>query len=261
VTHCTLHSFLPKMADSTSASQLTSSGVTAPGSSDAKKDSDLQSSIDASNTEAADSQLNGQPAGSSSTTINGTADHPMNESNPSDTQSAGTVGETRIPAKKDVTLKEFISKMDEHAPIIPDAVTNYYFTLAGLPPPPETPLPLARLLSLATQKFVADIAADAYQYARIRAATSSGPIAGMPGMPAPGGGPPGQGGAGGAPGAAGAAGGKDDKGKHNNLGGPRSGFGIVGQSSSTGRTVLTMEDLGMAVGEYGVNVKRGEFYR
>jgi transcription initiation factor TFIID subunit 10 len=25
--------------------------------------------------------------------------------------------------------------------------------------------------------------------------------------------------------------------------------------------VLTMEDLGMAVGEYGVNVKRGEFYR
>jgi transcription initiation factor TFIID subunit 10 len=25
--------------------------------------------------------------------------------------------------------------------------------------------------------------------------------------------------------------------------------------------VLTMEDLGMAVGEYGVSVKRGEFYR
>jgi transcription initiation factor TFIID subunit 10 len=25
--------------------------------------------------------------------------------------------------------------------------------------------------------------------------------------------------------------------------------------------VLTMEDLGMAVGEYGVNVRRGEFYR
>jgi transcription initiation factor TFIID subunit 10 len=24
---------------------------------------------------------------------------------------------------------------------------------------------------------------------------------------------------------------------------------------------LTMEDLGMAVGEYGVNVKRSEFYR
>jgi transcription initiation factor TFIID subunit 10 len=25
--------------------------------------------------------------------------------------------------------------------------------------------------------------------------------------------------------------------------------------------VLTMEDLGMAVGEYGINVRRGEFYR
>lgn len=31
--------------------------------------------------------------------------------------------------------------------------------------------------------------------------------------------------------------------------------------SGQGRTVLTMEDLGMAVGEYGVNVRRGEFYR
>ncbi|KAI4165600.1 MAG: hypothetical protein LQ348_007826, partial [Seirophora lacunosa] len=28
-----------------------------------------------------------------------------------------------------------------------------------------------------------------------------------------------------------------------------------------GRAVLTMEDLGCAVGEYGVNVKRAEFYR
>lgn len=28
-----------------------------------------------------------------------------------------------------------------------------------------------------------------------------------------------------------------------------------------GRTVLTMEDLGCAVAEYGVDVRRGEFYR
>ena len=38
------------------------------------------------------------------------------------------------------------------------------------------------------------------------------------------------------------------------------GFG-GGAGGGQGRTVLTMEDLGMAVGEYGVNVKRGEFYR
>lgn len=46
------------------------------------------------------------------------------------------------------------------------------------------------------------------------------------------------------------------------LGVQRSGFGGGGQGGSgQGRTVLTMEDLGMAVGEYGINVKRGEFYR
>lgn len=141
---------------------------------------------------------------------------------------------------------------------IPDAVTNYYLTVAGLPPPPETSPHLARLLALATQKFVADIAADAYQYSRIRSTTttSNNPLSGL-------------GGAAGfcVAGAGGNAGddakqkGKDAA-KNAQLGGPRAGFGGGGGGqASGGRTVLTMEDLGMAVGEYGVNVKRGEFYR
>jgi len=161
--------------------------------------------------------------------------------------------EAKIPSKKDATLREFLGKMDDHAPIIPDAVINYYLTLAGLPPPPATPLPLARLLALATQKFIADVAADAYQYSRIRAnnTSSSNPV--MAGMPAP---------LPGAPGAekAGAAD-KGDKGKNANLGTQRPGFGGGGTGATAGRTVLTMEDLGMAVGEFGVNVRRGEFYR
>lgn len=50
--------------------------------------------------------------------------------------------------------------------------------------------------------------------------------------------------------------------KNKNLGVQRPGFGGGGQGGGgQGRTVLTMEDLGMAVGEYGVNVKRSEFYR
>ena len=67
----------------------------------------------------------------------------------------------------------------------------------------------------------------------------------------------------GAAGAAGAQGGKEGgpAGKGMNLGVQRPGYGGGGQGGSQGRTVLTMEDLGMAVGEYGVNVKRGEFYR
>ncbi|KAK7720417.1 Transcription initiation factor TFIID subunit 10 [Botryosphaeria dothidea] len=206
---------------------------------------------------------------------------------------APPASELRIPTKKDASLREFLSKMDDYAPIysqpvpqkhhtpnnnvaantapstssvqIPDAVTNYYLTLAGLPPPPQTPPHLARLLALATQKFIADIAADAYQYSRIRSSntTSNNPMGGLGGAAGFGmmGAPGAPGATAGASGAGGAAAGGKDQGKGVNLGVQRPGYGGGGQGGSQGRTVLTMEDLGMAVGEYGVNVKRGEFYR
>lgn len=137
-------------------------------------------------------------------------------------------------------------------------------TKAGLPPPPQTDPRLARLLALATQKFIADVAADAYQYSRIRASNTNtnnpmGNLGAAAGFPIPGQ----QGG--GQPGGASGSGGKDQsKGSaaaNAALGIQRSGYGGGGQGGSQNRTVLTMEDLGMAVGEYGVNVKRGEFYR
>lgn len=69
-------------------------------------------------------------------------------------------------------------------------------------------------------------------------------------------------GASGIPGAGGAVAGEKEAGKRGGaLGIQRPGYGGGGQGGGQGRTVLTMEDLGMAVGEYGVNVKRGEFYR
>jgi len=150
---------------------------------------------------------------------------------------------------------------------IPDAVTAHYLTLAGLPPPGhgpnQTPPHLARLLSLAAQKFIADIAADSYQYARIRASNSSSASNPMGSLNAASGLVPGAGaGAGAAGGGTGVSGesGKGKAGTH--LGIQRPGFGGGGSGGSgQGRTVLTMEDLGMAVGEYGVSVKRGEFYR
>ncbi|KAK5117248.1 hypothetical protein LTR62_005865 [Meristemomyces frigidus] len=163
------------------------------------------------------------------------------------------IPEPRIAQKKDATLREFLSKMDDYAPIIPDAVTDHYLTLAGLPPPPQTDRRLARLLALATQKFIADIAADAYQYSRIRSTntTSNNPLTGL-------GGAAGFGTLGGEGDGKGAK--KEGKGGAP-IGGPRAGFGGGGAGAQQGRTVLTMEDLGMAVGEYGVNVRRGEFYR
>ncbi len=143
---------------------------------------------------------------------------------------------------------------------IPDAVTAHYLTLAGLPPPSPsdptgaatntTPLPLARLLALATQKFIADVAADAYQYSRTRTghSASTNPMSAFA---------PGQ------PGVGGAAGGATKGGQtQTSLGVQKAGFGGGGTGGSgQGKAVLTMEDLGMAVQEYGINVKRGEFYR
>ncbi|WPH04516.1 Transcription initiation factor TFIID subunit 10 [Acrodontium crateriforme] len=179
-------------------------------------------------------------------------------SKPADFVLPPTAIEPRIPQKKDTSLRAFLPKLDDHAPLIPDAVTDYYLTLAGLPPPPQTDRRLARLLALATQKFVADIAADAYQYSRIRSTntTSNNPHAGLGGAAGFG-----LGGAGGADGGAEGAKAKKTDGKSAPLGGPRAGYGGGGTGGAQGRTVLTMEDLGMAVGEYGVNVKRGEFYR
>ena len=127
-------------------------------------------------------------------------------------------------------------------------------TRAGLPPPPQTDPRLARLLALATQKFIADVAADAYQYSRIRASNTSannpmGNLGAAAGIPIPG------------QGVGGGGGGAKDQGRGAPLGIQRAGYGGGGQGGSANRTVLTMEDLGMAVGEYGVNVKRSEFYR
>lgn len=126
-------------------------------------------------------------------------------------------------------------------------------TKAGLPPPPQTDPRLARLLALATQKFVADIAADAYQYSRVRASNSGGGNNPMGNLGAAAGFP--------MPGQPNAPANAKDQGRGGALGIQRPGFGGGGQGGSQNRTVLTMEDLGMAVGEYGVNVKRGEFYR
>jgi len=127
-------------------------------------------------------------------------------------------------------------KRDAHAQTqIPDAVADYYLSLAGVQ---TSDVHMKRLLALATQKFIADIAADAYQHSRVRQNASNHAH-----------------GAGAASGAA--AGG---------AGGPsrptaRPGFGGGGSGGTAGRTVLTLEDIGNAVAEYGGNTKRPEFYR
>ncbi|BFZ58984.1 hypothetical protein PYCC9005_006052 [Savitreella phatthalungensis] len=73
------------------------------------------------------------------------------------------------------SLREFLQIMDEFAPIIPDAVTDYYLHAAGFE---SDDLRVKRLLALAAQKFVADIAQDAYQISKVRATNPSAATAG-----------------------------------------------------------------------------------
>lgn len=133
--------------------------------------------------------------------------------------------------RKDKSLKEFLNSMDEYAPIIPDAVTDYYLAKAGFETSDRR---IKRLLALATQKFVSDLASDAYQYSRIRSASSvsssSNPQARARALMAA-------------------------------NANPGQGTGSTVPSSNQGKLVLTMEDLGNALSEYGLNIKRPDFYR
>ncbi|EIE81043.1 hypothetical protein RO3G_05748 [Rhizopus delemar RA 99-880] len=122
---------------------------------------------------------------------------------PSSSSSAPTPRpEIQATANREKTMAEFLSLMDNYAPIIPDAVTDYYLSKSGFD---CDDVRIKRLLALATQKFIADIATDAFQHCKVR----------------------------------------------------QSGNRKTGKER---KTVLTMEDLSPALAEYGVNVKKPEYY-
>ncbi|EIW79262.1 transcription initiation factor IID TAF10 subunit [Coniophora puteana RWD-64-598 SS2] len=116
-------------------------------------------------------------------------------------------------ARKDRTLAEFLVMLDDYEPLIPNEVTDYYLQRVGFE---CEDVRLKRLVSLAAQKFVSDIAADAYQHARIRTNAAGGRTRG-----------------------------------------PLTGPSSVKDKT---RTTLTMEDLSAALGEYGINSRKPEFY-
>lgn len=117
-------------------------------------------------------------------------------------------------ARKDRTLAEFMLMLDEYEPLIPAEVTDYYLQQVGFE---CHDVRLKRLISLASQKFVADIAADAFQHARIRTNAAPSRL-------------------------------------------KATGFAGTSARNDRTRTVLTMDDLSSALSEYGIKVKKPEFY-
>ncbi|AMD19007.1 HBR106Wp [Eremothecium sinecaudum] len=138
--------------------------------------------------------------------------------------------------RKDKTISEILDLMVDNPPIIPDAVIDYYLTKDGFE---CTDVRVKRLLALATQKFVSDIASDAYEYSRIRSSiavhnSNNGQARARQLM----------------------------------LGQQQPGTQQISQQqhqqnekTNANKVTLTVNDLSSAVAEYGLNISRPDFYR
>lgn len=195
-------------------------------------------------------------------------DEEFNDAEPTQTNGSSTdaaaaaaaiIPELPELSRKDKTLAEVLELMDgDFAPIIPDAVTDYYLAKNGFD---TTDVRIKRLLALATQKFINDIAQDAYEYSRIRNSlavyNSANPqvrakqllqgqqFANQQSLT-------------GGSGAvtlveAGEEGSAPQASQPTHLG--------LSAGNQQGKIVLTMEDLLNALSEYGLNTGRPEFYR
>ncbi|KAL7313200.1 hypothetical protein PS15m_006977 [Mucor circinelloides] len=119
-----------------------------------------------------------------------------------DEQAVPTLAE-KVDKEKD--MAELLITMDNYTPIIPDAVIDYYLNKTGFDCDDAR---IKKLFALAAQKFVADIATDAFQFNQVKQSSRA-----------------------------------------------------TSKSNKEKKVVLTMDDLSSALTEYGLNVKKPEYYQ
>ncbi|KAI8981553.1 transcription initiation factor IID TAF10 subunit, partial [Pilobolus umbonatus] len=130
----------------------------------------------------------------------------MNPDSTNDIRSEpSTTDNNNVEVDKEREMAELLMTMDNYTPIIPDAVIEHYLNKTGFDCDDAR---IKKLFALAAQKFIADIATDAFQYNKTR--QSGNRAASKPG--------------------------KDKK------------------------VVLTMEDLSNALTEYGIHIKKPDYY-
>uniref|UniRef100_UPI00358F4A6C transcription initiation factor TFIID subunit 10 isoform X1 n=1 Tax=Myxine glutinosa TaxID=7769 RepID=UPI00358F4A6C len=77
----------------------------------------------------------------------------------------GALPNGKVPGDPYLTMDALLENLEDYTPTIPDSVTGYYLNRAGF----ETTDPrIIRLISLAAQKFISDIANDALQHCRMK---------------------------------------------------------------------------------------------
>ncbi|KAG2197213.1 transcription initiation factor TFIID 23-30kDa subunit-domain-containing protein [Mucor mucedo] len=106
---------------------------------------------------------------------------------------------------KEKEMAELLMTMDNYKAIIPDAVIDYYLNKTGFDCDDAR---IKKLFALAAQKFIADIATDAFQYNKVKQSSAR----------------------------------------------------TTTKANKEKKIVLNMDDLSCALAEYGVNVKKPDFY-